>query len=126
MRMSKSDLHRQTTLRCSNVDDRLVLLPGKFCREGLRNGQSPSGHPPDKLFECLVVGVNGRIMASRSRPALRFPSLQRRREHAPMRNYVSAEVLQLSANVGGFSAIEKKVGFRHIHVKAAFVAIKHA
>src|SRR5437660_308562 len=124
--MSQSDLHRQTSLRRSNVDNGVVLFPVEFCREGLRYRQGSSRHSLHKRFQRSLIGIHRRIMASCSCAALRFARLQRWREQAPVGKYVSAEVLQLSTDIRGLPAIEIKVSFRRIGVETGFITSKHA
>ena len=56
VRMRAGDFYRQATLRCADVDDRSVPMPGEFCHEGRCYNPRSAGHSFGKRFESRLIG----------------------------------------------------------------------
>src|SRR5713101_7899546 len=104
--MSKCDLDRQTPLCRSDIDDRIVFLPGELFGERLRHRQGASRHPLGEPLQRASVSIESRIMSRAAFAALRAACSNRFRQEAPMGKDVTAVILQLSTDIARLVAIQ--------------------
>src|SRR5712692_799789 len=117
--MRQRNLHRDAALRSADVPKGLVSSPRESLGHDLGGTDAKSGHCLPKAAEPIWIAVEAfkRIPDSSLRFTLGLAGLQSFGKGTPEAVQSRVDHFEQAANVGGFLAIQVKIGLRRVSIE---------